>query len=90
MLQASAVLGDQKGISSTLSDHIIAQPGIPCERHSCCFVQRNETRFAELRLSNGKDAVLEIDIADIKGQRLPQSQTGRSEQPDECDMGLCA
>jgi hypothetical protein len=51
---------------------------------------RSQPRLAELRLPNGQQALVEINIADLETDRLTEPHPGDAEQPQEAVVGRLA
>ena len=50
-------------------------------------MERDEPGFPELRLADGKDTALEVDIDDVQCQCLARPKTRRREESDQCRVG---
>ena len=61
--------------------------GIGIERIDGARMQRHVPGLAELRLPNGQQALVEINIADLETDRLTEPHAGDAEQPQEAVVG---
>ncbi len=65
----------------------IASAQVAAQRPHRARVQRQLARLAELAVAHEKEVLLEVDVAAVEADRLPDPQTADREQADQRPVG---
>ena len=87
MQQSTAALGHEEVRAAARSKMSITPFGVAEQSFAGRRMQGHETRFAELALSNCQHALVEVDVAALKPDRLGQTHARHRDQPEQIMVG---